>query len=945
MKKILAIFFLIAIIGSGVSTAFAHPFIDQTTPPQFGNVPTGTSQVIIQYSEAIEIDFSSIKVFDSNGEQIDNRDLEYHTGDDSLRITTPPLEDGVYTVTSKVLSRVDGHLVPAAFVFAVGEATIDVTEIPTETKELIFFPEAAARFPGLIGQTIVLGSIIASIFVWGTQRKDSLEISQKFQKFYNQKFMSLIIIGLTITFGSNFIMLAVQTIRLGIPSADVLQTAFGTTLIIRMGITIALLCIYFIMQKKKLFSIKNQIPLLVLSLVLIGTTTMMGHGAASEQTQAIALDYIHNLVSSVWIGGIIFLAFALLPSFAALDQRTKEKWSLIVIPKFSIMVIIGLGVLIISGPALMYLLEDDIGIITQSTYGKLIILKILIASAMIGIGGYHQFGIQKKAEKNIKAFQINKKLRRTLKIESGLGIALLAVVALLTNGTLPAGEIQTADSMQQEIFGLSTVGFSENAKFVLNIEPFSTGPNKITISATNLNGTTLSDLSSIKVKVSNPSKGISPIEIPLEQKSTPTSDQTLMADYQGEVSFGFSDNWQLDIEAQRTHSANEIITLDLLVKPSLANLKTEIIEYELPETSSPLYPIYDHNTDTIWISDASAPRIWSFSIQDKTFKKHNFEGQTSITLDIDNDGKIWFTDIAEGRIGFFDQSTDTTEIIELPNIIPIIQRSLPITLDTDADNNIWITIANKNVLLKYDQTTKQFQEFKLPTKDSGPFAVKVDPNDGKIWFTLQTVGKLGYLDPNTKQIKEFSPPTPLAIPETITIDHDGNLWIAEHQENGAITKFNPILETFEKIPVNDAQALPNGAILDKYQNVWFAQHTVDELGVYDPHKLNMIKIPLPTTQTWVQFTTSDSQNNIWFVEQKPYKLGMVKITETPNLATSIDDYSDGDTQGIISLRYSEIAAPLISAGIIATSLFFVKSIKDRRRINSLLLSPSSEQKD
>ena len=38
----------------------------------------GTTQVIIKYSEAIEIDFSELKVFDSNGNQIDSRNTAYY---------------------------------------------------------------------------------------------------------------------------------------------------------------------------------------------------------------------------------------------------------------------------------------------------------------------------------------------------------------------------------------------------------------------------------------------------------------------------------------------------------------------------------------------------------------------------------------------------------------------------------------------------------------------------------------------------------------------------------------------------------------------------------------------------------------------------------------------------------------------------------------------------
>ena len=112
---------MILVISFGFPLAEGHPFTLETDPPQASNVPIGITQISVTYSEAVEIDFSVLKVFDSNGEQIDNRDTKYLRGEESLVVTTQPLEDGVYTVTSKVLSRIDGHLVDYAFVFAVGE--------------------------------------------------------------------------------------------------------------------------------------------------------------------------------------------------------------------------------------------------------------------------------------------------------------------------------------------------------------------------------------------------------------------------------------------------------------------------------------------------------------------------------------------------------------------------------------------------------------------------------------------------------------------------------------------------------------------------------------------------------------------------------------------------------------------------------------------------------
>ena len=56
---------------------------------------------------------------------------------------------------------------------------------------------------------------------------------------------------------------------------------------------------------------------------------MIGHGAASgEMPGALVLDYIHNLVAAVWIGGIFYFVFTLLPTVSLLKEKNREKMSL-----------------------------------------------------------------------------------------------------------------------------------------------------------------------------------------------------------------------------------------------------------------------------------------------------------------------------------------------------------------------------------------------------------------------------------------------------------------------------------------------------------------------------------------------------------------------------------------------------------------------------------------
>ena len=92
-------------------------------------------------------------------------------------------------------------------------------------------------------------------------------------------------------------------------------------------------------------------------LALISTSSLIGHGAASGETLALILDYVHNLVAAVWIGGIFYFVFTLLPSLSNLKEENREKMSLALIPRFSIAFIISVGIVIITGPLLMWFLE------------------------------------------------------------------------------------------------------------------------------------------------------------------------------------------------------------------------------------------------------------------------------------------------------------------------------------------------------------------------------------------------------------------------------------------------------------------------------------------------------------------------------------------------------------------------------------------------------------
>ena len=164
-------------------------------------------------------------------------------------------------------------------------------------------------------------------------------------------------------------------------------------------------------------------------------------------------------------------------------------------------------------------------------------------------------------------------------------------------------------------------------------------------------------------------------------------------------------------------------------------------------------------------------------------------------MDIGKDGKIWFTDTPNSKIGSFDPKTEKFEIIQLPQFNLVSKKSLPTSVAVDNENDVWVAVIDQSIILEYNQSTKKFKIINTITPEAGPTAIEIDSSNN-VWFAESLVGKLGKIDANTKEMTEFVPQgEPMAEPFALMIDKEENIWIAEHI-GPAITKFNPILEEF-----------------------------------------------------------------------------------------------------------------------------------------------------
>jgi methionine-rich copper-binding protein CopC len=101
------------------SLAGAHAFLDHATPAVGSAVHTSPAQVKLWFTQKLEPAFSTARVSDRSGKQVDKGDAQVDRADATLlRVSLPQLAPGTYRVRWRVLS-VDGHVIKGDFTFDV----------------------------------------------------------------------------------------------------------------------------------------------------------------------------------------------------------------------------------------------------------------------------------------------------------------------------------------------------------------------------------------------------------------------------------------------------------------------------------------------------------------------------------------------------------------------------------------------------------------------------------------------------------------------------------------------------------------------------------------------------------------------------------------------------------------------------------------------------------
>lgn len=508
---------LILLLGgmSGLAApAQAHAELVRSEPPADAHLQQSPAQINLYFSEDIEPAMSEISVYDNTGSRVNNRTAQVDPADSTdLTVSLPKLKDGIYTVAWKTASKDDSHMTAGSFVIYVGNIDANITNrvIKSSQAPEIFPGQVVVKWLLYLALAVLAGGVIFSLFVekpaiWRIGNGESGAEQ------YGRVFQGLMAASLVLGLGASLLGVLVQAaifqgktiVSPWDPQATTVlfHTRYGVLTLVRIASLLVLSGLLLPVR-----SGWNRWVAFPFILVLLLTLSLDSHAAAQVNTVLpLAADLLHLAAASVWIGGLgLFLATLFI--LKRQEPVMRNRMVSFLLPRFTSLALTSLGVLALTG---IYQAVLDVGSLSDlvvTAYGQALIVKLLIALLMVGLGGYHHFivnpRIQQAAQQSEESSTWVGHFRRTLTVEALLGAVLLLWVGVFTS-LPPALSPQLVQSAQQG-----------NIQLKLAISPVRTGMNTFTLDVTS-NGGPDQDISGAEILFFSSNDSIPPIEAVLE---------------------------------------------------------------------------------------------------------------------------------------------------------------------------------------------------------------------------------------------------------------------------------------------------------------------------------------------------------------------------------------------------------------------------------------------
>ncbi len=424
-----------------VTAASAHALFVRSNPPANAVLQESPVQVEIFFSEALEANLSSIKVIDSQNLQVDTGDARVDPGDPTrMTVSLHRLADGVYTVTWKAVSAIDGHQTLGTFPFAVGDANAAaVNDISQSTSFRLPFSTLLSKFMMLAALALLVGQRLFIALVWNPAlQADPSDVFGMDKPAVWIRLYRLGLILLLTSIGLGILGQAGQSSgsELALPwslemGSLLTETRLGVIWLVRLAL--AMLVLWLTGRKE---SPLREWSAFAGSLAMLFTITLTSHAATEVRPSLpILADWLHLIGMTFWFGGLVYF-FTAMRHIHSLDSQVRARFSSILTSQFSLHALIFVGLIGLTGLYSAYLRVGTISALIDTLYGHVLLVKQAFVAGLLVIAATNLLVVSPRLKRDrlqgVATAGLVERFGKLLVIELTFAGLLLASVSFLT---------------------------------------------------------------------------------------------------------------------------------------------------------------------------------------------------------------------------------------------------------------------------------------------------------------------------------------------------------------------------------------------------------------------------------------------------------------------------------------------------------------------------------
>ncbi len=315
--------------------------------------------------------------------------------------------------------------------------------------------------------------------------------------------------------------------------------------------------------------------------------------------------------------------------------------------------------------------------------------------------------------------------------------------------------------------------------------------------------------------------------------------------------------------------------------PTGAATKVRITEWDLGYQDNAMIHDMELGSDgLVYGVDMNTNSTWTLNPETAERIMYPFPGKYRgpHSVELGNDGNMWFTLCVSGEMAKFDVKTKEYTITSSA-VAPRPRGAYPHSLrinPEDPEGLVWYTDAGANAVFSLHPETLEVTQYELLEFDQvvgggkgeargrTPYGIDFSPLDGTIWYSKLNGNRIGRIDPTVEggDIKEWDPP--FRGPRRLHVAKDGIVWVPGWG-SGVFGSFDPKTEEWEvfDIPPSSIDQLPYALNVGPKGKIWICGTGDDTINRFDPETKDYVTYRLPSRVTYTRELEFHEDGSIW----------------------------------------------------------------------------------